>query len=629
MKSPVRWTVRGLAAVLTLSIVLPASAQLALNNRQTMTRPTAFAGPGISAARMQPQLVNLGDDRFRIQPQSRATEFLLTVLHNNDGESQLLGLQDPNYGGIARFKTLVDQEKANALVDPGDGIPRGVVLVTSGDNFLAGPEFSASLEDGVPFYDSLALDQIGYDAMCIGNHEFDFGPDVLADFINSFPTPPPFLSCNLDVSAEPNLQALATSGVITGSVVVNANGYDIGIVGATTPNLPFISSPRDVVVDPNVAARIQAEIDAFPPTVNKVILISHLQSISEDMALLPMLTGVDIAVAGGGDELLANGGDPLIPGDGPPYGPYPIMSGGIPVVTTSGNYGYLGRLIVGFDSAGDVTEIGVDSGPVRVAGLSQPDGVAEDAGVLASTVNPVLGHVAALANNVIAQSAVDVDGVRARIRTEETNEGNLCADALLWQATMLADQLGAARPDVALQNGGGVRNDSVIPAGDFTELDTFDILPFSNFTCVVENIPATQFEEIMENAVSLVEFSSGRFAQIAGFRMTYSASGTPQELDDDGNVTVAGTRVQEIVLNDGTYIVRDGLVVPGAPSVSIATIDFLARGGDQYPYRGAPFTVLGVSYQQALFNYITNFLQGSIDAVDYRAGGEGRIIELP
>ena len=114
--------------------------------------------------------------------------FWLTVLHNNDGESDLLnlgsGLED--FGGAARFKTVVDQLKWTAL-NGLNGYPnwwRGVVMVSSGDNFLAGPEFNASQEKGVPFFDTIAMDLIGYDAVAIGNHDFAFGPDVLADFVD-------------------------------------------------------------------------------------------------------------------------------------------------------------------------------------------------------------------------------------------------------------------------------------------------------------------------------------------------------------------------------------------------------------------------------------------------------------
>jgi 5'-nucleotidase len=163
------------------------------------------------------------------------------------------------------------------------------------------------------------------------------------------------------------------------------------------------------------------------------------------------------------------------------------------------------------------------------------------------------------------------------------------------------------------------------------------MVPFPNFLTVVENIPRDQFKEIVENAVACTQSAdfvvnpncgSGRFAQISGFSFLWSASGTGQILDLDGNVLVPGTRVQEVTLEGGTAIVVGGAVVPG-PDLTIATIDFLAKGGDQYPYRGAPFTLLGATYQQALSDYIEVGLGGVITAADYPWGGEGRITELP
>jgi 5'-nucleotidase len=188
-------------------------------------------------------------------------------------------------------------------------------------------------------------------------------------------------------------------------------------------------------------------------------------------------------------------------------------------------------------------------------------------------------------------------------------------------------------PDVALQNGGGIRNDSIIPAGDITELNTFSMVPFPNFVTALPGIPRSQFKEILENAVSRtqpgdVPGGTGRFAQIAGFSFVYSASGTAQVLNPDGTVATPGTRVQEVVLDDATMIVTDGAVVAG-PDLTVATIDFLAKGGDEYPYRGAPFTTLGATYQQALASYIEDALGGLITAADYPFGGEGRIIEVP
>jgi 5'-nucleotidase len=573
--------------------------------------------------------------------------YRLTVLHANDFESDLLhaGVGVEDFGGAHRFASRLVELRAAAYDEPG---ARGLLTLSSGDNFLAGPEFSASLDRGVPFYDSVALQFFAFDAKAIGNHEFDFGPDVFADFIRGFypslrllpdgsvPTlsdqGPTFLSANLDVSGEPRLQAFAAAGVIRGSTIVVKGDERFGIVGATTPGLGSISSPRFVDVDPDVRGRVQAEIDALTADgVNKIILISHLQSIFEDLALIGELRGVDIAVAGGGDELLANPDDLLVPGDEDEvFGSYPEIATDadgreVVVVTTSGSYRYVGRLIVDFDPDGEVISVDDRSGPVRVAGGDEPDAVSPNSFLATRVVEPVQAHVDDLAAVVIGETEVVLDGLRSHVRTEETNQGNLCADALRWQATELADAFGVPVPDVALQNGGGIRNDSEIPVGAMTELTTFDMLPFANFVAVVPGISASQFKEILENAVSQVEFTAGRFAQVSGFSFVYDPTGTAQEVDDEGQVLVAGGRVREVVLDDGTVLVSDGALEPGAPAITVATIDFLARGGDQYPFRGADFDAIGVTYQQALRSYVVDGLDGVVTSTDYPEGGSGRI----
>ncbi|MFU8890721.1 MAG: bifunctional metallophosphatase/5'-nucleotidase [Anaerosomatales bacterium] len=555
--------------------------------------------------------------------------FWLTVLHNNDGESDLIdlgaGLED--FGGVARFKTVVDSLRAEAITGPRPpdqrSGKRGAITVSSGDNFLPGPEFNASLDKGVPFYDTIAMDLIGYDAVAIGNHDFDFGPDVLADFISGYErTSPTYLSANLVFDEEARLLELMLMGRIAKSTVVKERGELIGLIGATTPMLRYISSPRNVGIIDDVAAVVQAEVAKLERQgVNKIVLISHLQTIEEDIELVSYLEGVDVVVAGGGDEVLANPGDLLIPGhESVVYGPYPMVATdsdgrAVPVVTTAGSYAYVGRLVVGFDRHGNVVATGHNSGPVRVAGGDNPDAVKPDPMVQALVVDPVVAALAALADNVLAVSEVPLNGLRTDVRTVETNLGNLMADSMLWQATQLAPMFGVPAPDVALQNGGGIRNASVIPAGPVTELDTFAIAPFSNFVSVVPGVPRDQFKLILENAVSRVEFGDGRFAQVAGFSFVWDAA------------QPAGSRVREAMLDDGTILVAGGAVVAGDP-LTIATIDFLARGGDQYPYDDAPFTTIGVTYQQGLENYLVDGLGGQITAVDYPDGGEGRITRL-
>jgi len=571
-------------------------------------------------------------------PEPRApVTFWLTIAHNNDGESQLVdaGTDLEDFGGVARFANVVKRVRSEALARRNGGF----VLLNSGDNFLAGPEWNASLEKGAPFYDSIALNRIGYDAMGIGNHEFDFGPDVLAQFIRGFDPDVPFVSANLDVGDEPKLNRLKRQDRIVKRVIVREAGHRIGVIGATTPNLPFISSPRDVRVRQNVAGIVNKQANQLERRgVDIIILISHLQSVEEDLALAPLLSGIDVMIAGGGDELLADpdDGDLLVPGDEAIVaGSYPLFGTDadgvdVPIITTSGAYRYLGRLTIGFNAAGDVVKIDDDdSGPVRVSSTANPDGVRPARFIQRNVVVPVQEAIAEAAANIVATSEVELNGLRdPGVRTEETNEGNLIADALFDAAEDVAGQFGTPVPDIAIQNGGGIRNDSLVPPGDISELEVFGMVPFANFVAIVPDIPPDQLKEILENAVSRVEFVDGRFAQVSGLSFTWDANGTAQVLDADGNVTTPGTRVVEVTLDDGTPIVAAGVVVPAAPSVDIATIDFSARGGDQYPFRGAPFTSLGVTYFQAVMDYLTEDLGGLITTADYPEGGEGRITRL-
>jgi 5'-nucleotidase len=178
-------------------------------------------------------------------------DYTLTVLHNNDGESDLLASdadEDPGAGTISRYGWLLEDLRGDALRGrTGPGTARGktgVVAISAGDNFLASPEWQASLDKGVPYYDAIALDSLDYDAFTIGNHEFDFGPDVLANFINSFSgNDDVFLSANLDFSNEPALQAPVDEGRIRPSVVVRERGERIGIIGATTPDCARCRAP--------------------------------------------------------------------------------------------------------------------------------------------------------------------------------------------------------------------------------------------------------------------------------------------------------------------------------------------------------------------------------------------------
>ncbi len=568
--------------------------------------------------------------------------FTLTVLHGNDPESNLLHASaDPDFGGAARYTTLLhqlrDSENAGSEADSGEASTRGVVTVNSGDMYLPGPEFAASQEEGAPFYDAIAASYAEYDAVSMGNHEFDFGPDVYAEFIGELPESTTVVAANVDVSAEAELAALEAEGRIAPSTVVDVGDERVGIVGALYPPLATITSPRDVVVD-EVVGPVQAEVDRLSADdVDIIIMISHLQDITYEERVAQELTGVDAMVSGGGHEVMANPGDPLVtgdevtihPGTGEPLS-YPLLVDNadgvrVPIVTAGSDYKYVGRLVLNFDANGDLASVGGRSGPVRVSGTGD-DAVEPHGEVEAQVTKPVADYVAELAETEVARSEVALDGTQnPGVRTQETNLGSLMADALLDTGTRNAEEYGVPAPQIGIQNGGGIRNASVLPAGPVSALDTYSIAAFANQVAVVPEIPRSQVKELLEHGVSAAPAADGRFMQVAGVNFAYDPENTAQEVDADGEVLTPGERVRNVILHDGTVVVEDGEVVDG-PDITIATIDFSAAGGDMYPFRGADFTVVGSTYQGALERFVSVTLEGRITAADYPEGGSGRIV---
>ncbi len=101
-------------------------------------------------------------------------------------------------------------------------------------------------------------------------------------------------------------------------------------------------------------------------------------------------------------------------------------------------------------------------------------------------------------------------------------------------------------------------------------------------------------------------------------------------IDHDGRIVTPGKRITRVYLDDETRIIEDGrILVDPAYTLTIATTDFLAHGGDQYPFRSLPFTSLYITYQEALSKYIKQDLGAVIRAADYPVGGNGRIVRRP
>ncbi|MGH9227116.1 MAG: bifunctional metallophosphatase/5'-nucleotidase [Acidimicrobiales bacterium] len=560
-------------------------------------------------------------------------DFTLTILHNNDGESSLLPttVDDVEFGGIARFQRKVDRLRlaSHFSFDRGESRKRGVVLLNSGDNYLAGTTFQASQEPGAPFFDGIAVRLLRYDALAIGNHEFDFGPATFARFVDTVDRRTPFVSANLDFSGEPSLAGLVGDRLVS-STVIRERGEKIGVVGLTTPSLPTISSPGGVQVLTDLAGIAQAQIDDLTQSgVDKIVLISHLQGLTSEIDLVGDLRDVDVVIGGGGDEVLADADDPLFPGDADNvFGTYPqvaVDADGVqvPVVTTPGNYRYVGNLDVTFDRDGDVLSWDESDSGIKLVASSGPGAVGESILQKRFVQEPVAAFVADLAADIIGESEVVLDCERNEVRGVEANCGNLIADGLLSTAQQRAADFGVDTPQAAVQNGGGIRGEIDQPAGPISVADTFRLAPFGNFVAIAEDVPAETFRQIVEEgAIALPAPGDGGFVQIAGATIVIDPSFQARVADQTTGVqSVPGARVRSLVLDDGTVVVANG--VTQDVTVDLAGLNFSFNGGDAYP--AVPFTTLGISDQQSLQGYIEGPLGGIVTEAQYPRGGEGRI----
>jgi len=565
--------------------------------------------------------------------------YTLTILHNNDAESQLVnagsGLED--YGGAARFVSLV-----NNLRDTATGAGNGVVTLSSGDNFLAGAEFDASRSNnlgpgGTPlWYDALAWENIGYDAMVLGNHDFDFGTQVLSQMINQASSTQ-FLSSNLDFSADSYLDPLASTGRIASSTTVTVNtssgNKTVGIVGATTPLLPTISSPGAVQVQDmaTTVATVQAEIDNLRASgVDHVIFVSHLQDVDTDKTVVNQLRGVDLAIAGGGDENLVEGSEPVggFVGSDTKGGDYPLTDttdadgNVVPIVTTAGEYKYLGKIDLEFDEDGNLVGANGDAYTVKDFAIDNTNGVVADSDTQANVVDPVKQHVDNLASQIIGTSEVALDQRRETVRGAESNVGNLLADAML--AAAQANAPTGVEPVLAFVNGGGIRANRIDAAGDVSQLFTFDTAPFSNFVAVKE-ISMQQLVDALTFAYNEVEFTgaiggdttggNGKFLQVSsGLYVQYDA---------------VNDRIVNLVVGDQVIIQNGMMMVDPEALIAIVSTNFTLNGGDGFDFGEDAATLLGETYQQALSDYIQENLNGEITADLYGTGAPTRLSFVP
>jgi len=471
-------------------------------------------------------------------------DYELTILHINDLHSRMepINKYDSNcsaeeqgkgecLGGIARVASKIN-ERRNAL--KGEG--KNVIVLDAGDQFqgsLFYPMYKG--KDSVEF-----MNAIGFDAMAVGNHEFDDGPPILGAFIDEAKFP--VVSGNTKVAdSEASL-----AGKIKESVTLDVGGQKIGVLSVLATDTDITSSPGPNVTFADEIGYLKDAVTRMEGEgVKKIVLLSHV-GFPKDQAIAAAVDGIDVIVGGHSHTLLSN------TVEGAPKYPTNVKNPSgkdVPIVQAYAYSKYMGELAVVFDDAGNVTSATGDT--VLLDNSVMPDAAIE------ARVKELAAPIEELKNKEVAETTAPIDGSREICRATECEMGNLVADAML-------DRVKGQGIQIAIQNGGGMR--ASIDAGEITMGEVLTVLPFQN-TVATFQLSGADIKASLEAGLSEIEEVKGRFPQVAGLRYSFDKSVAPN-----------GGRLKSVEVNEnGNWVALEDAKLYG-----VVTNNFLRGGGDGY-----------------------------------------------
>ena len=591
---------------------------------------------------------------FRQCLRSQRTE--LQILHSSDNESSF---QDPNTleEKILNYSAIIDGLQTLAK---DECLPS--LHITAGDHTIPGPFYQASEEvpglgepglSDIVMYNSMKLRANG-----MGNHEFDGGIEEFSEMLRIARYP--FIAANLDfdnvavadgtpaIRQGPDGRACGFSrGKVVKSCWVTVGLQRIGLIGRapadffnviedsanTLGGLDFVGG-RDDNNQPLVSAvdQVLEQAELLKRRgINRIILIDHAQDFTGDPLSANLLRDIDIIVAAGTTGFMAqpqpNGPFNLLRPEDTAEADYPTVrqdSEGktVLVVNSDQQYRYVGQLIVKFNRRGEIKSWDMRSGPIATTA----EGVFEIENVIGEPAIPAAGVQSSFAALTQTPSIIDafttigttnfpLNGLRADVRSRETNLGQLAADSTIWAADNEFPELGGI--DMALKNGGGIRD--TINGPSIIRLTVQAALAFDNKLSILE-MTGDQVIATFENAVSRVPALDGRFPQIASVYLEYDASQAP--LEAQASVTIP-SRVKTLIITrgDGTMdTLVDNFVAQGdlSRTFTLATNSFLTTGGDGYASLAAATQLAETSIgeQQILEDYIIQQLGGVVSIED-------------
>ncbi|MFN7165600.1 MAG: bifunctional metallophosphatase/5'-nucleotidase [Pannonibacter sp.] len=513
-------------------------------------------------------------------------DYSVTVLHTNDLHSRIEQINKFDtgcsadesqkgecFGGVARVKAKID-ERRKALAAEG----KNVIVLDAGDQFQGSLFYTTYKgKDSAEF-----MNLIGYDAMAVGNHEFDDGPQGLADFIGMVKFP--VISGNTDVINEPLLK-----GKLPGAVILDVGGQKLAIVATLAEDTNETSSPGQGVRFIKSEDYLKGAVDALELAgINKIIALTHV-GLPRDKEIAASVAGIDAIVGGHSHTLLSNTNDKAA-------GPYPTLVANpagkdVPIVQAYAYSKYVGEVELTFDDNGNL--ISAKGEPILLDKSVEPDpAVVARVAELAKPLEEVRAKV-------IGASAAAIDGSRDTCRAGECQMGNLVADAMLARVKDQGIQ-------IAIQNGGGLR--ASIDAGEVTMGEVLTVLPFQNSLATFQ-LKGSDVIAALENGVSKVEEGAGRFPQVSGLRYKWTRAKPAGE----------GRIITVEVMEDGGWKPIDPDKIYG-----VATNNYMRSGGDGY----GVFAKAGINaydYGPGLEEVVADFIAG---AKDYTPYTDSRVTEV-
>ena len=456
-----------------------------------------------------------------------AQDIEFSILHTNDTHGRV---EEGDYAGMgfAKVSTLVNNYREDGEV----------LLLDAGDTFHG--QNIVNLSEGESIV--RILNHMGYDALTVGNHDFNYGQERLKE-LNEM-TDFPILGANL----EPQL--------VDDYVIKEIDGFRVGIFGLATPETAYKAHPKLVegleFMDPvEVSKKMVEELQG---KTDMIIALSHL-GMSEGSDY----TSIDVAEEVEGIDLIVDG-----------HSHHALEEGRMVndvLIVQAGEY----------DKNVGIVEINVSDNEITEMTASlftkeNSQDLEKDPEVV-ELVEEIKAENEEITSEVIGNTAVELNGERQYVRTGETNLGSLLGDAML----------DAVDADVAITNGGGIR--ASIDKGEITRGEVVTVLPFGNIVEVKE-IKGSTLLEAVEHGLSKYPAHEGLFPQIAGMSFVF-AKDRP-----------AGERVLEIEVN-GKPLDHDKMY-------KVATNDFMAAGGDGYTMlKDAETTLLAGGLEEVLMQYIS------------------------